>query len=438
MTDDSSNQALRERFELLQGAEHHKNALIEVGRQCTQGLRYLEHQWIALSALLSSYILDSCTRVVVELLHRLDTVTQQYQRERLDHARESHFNRDVQLRELQLQEELRRTKAIMERDPFILVLIDGDGMIFDEQLLQKGEQGGKEAAGLLWGSVRDYVTRRDPELPSDVKIVTRIYANSKGLGEVCYKAGLVDKPSMVDEFARGFTGSKQLFDYIDVGSGKDRADDKLTEIFKLHLYDCHCRQIIFGCSHDNGYARLLEELLADKPIIQRITLLEGVPFEKELAILKNTYDTTKFNTLFRTAKINVYHPQQQTPQTYYQPAAAIARTISNTNTSSLSPMASSWASTAMTVPAHVASPPPTPKPASSSLGIPRNRYGQRVDPILNYDKNEVNRVKKIHMCNVHYLRGDCPYGDDCSHDHGYKPTKNEFTTLKYVARMTPC
>lgn len=99
---------------------------------------------------------------------------------------------------------------------------------FDEQLLQKGEQGGKEAAGLLWGSVRDYVTRKDSELPSDVRIVTRIYANSKGLGEVCYRAGLVDKPSMVDDFARGFTGSKQLFDYIDVGSGKDRADDKLT------------------------------------------------------------------------------------------------------------------------------------------------------------------------------------------------------------------
>lgn len=101
---------------------------------------------------------------------------------------------------------------------------------FDEQFLQKGEQGGKEAAGLLWGCVRDYITRKDPELPSDVRVVTRIYANSKGLGEVCYKAGLVEKPSMVDEFARGFTGSKQLFDYIDVGSGKDRADDKLTGI----------------------------------------------------------------------------------------------------------------------------------------------------------------------------------------------------------------
>lgn len=102
---------------------------------------------------------------------------------------------------------------------------------FDEQLLQKGEQGGKEAAGLLWGCVRDYVHQKNPDLPSDIRIVTRIYANLKGLADVCCKAGLVEKPSTVDDFARGFTGSKQLFDYIDVGSGKDRADDKLTGTF---------------------------------------------------------------------------------------------------------------------------------------------------------------------------------------------------------------
>ncbi|MCJ1365332.1 hypothetical protein MMC16_004453 [Acarospora aff. strigata] len=326
----------------------------------------------------------------------------------------------------------------MERDPFVLVLVDGDGMIFDEQFLKKGEQGGKEAAGLLWGSVRDYIRRENPELPSDIRIVTRIYANLKGLSEACYKAGLVERASLIEDFARGFTGSKQLFDYIDVGSGKDRADDKLTEIFKLHLYDCHCRHIIFGCSHDNGYARLLEDLLADKPTIKRVTLLEGVPFEKELAVLKKTYETTKFNTLFRTMKINLYHPPQPPPQIQYPPPPTATRTLSIPKTS-LSPMATSWASTtAMSVPAHVASPPPNPKPAPSSVTISRNKYGQRVDPQILYDKNEVNRVKKIHMCNVHYLRRDCPYGDECSHDHKYKPSNNELTTLKYVARMTPC
>ena len=99
------------------------------------------------------------------------------------------------------------------------MLIDGDGMIFDDRLIQNGEAGGREAAGLLWNAVMDHF-QNDASLPSDVKIVTRIYANLKGLGDVCKKSGLLSTPSTIEDFARGFTGSKQLFDFVDVGAGK--------------------------------------------------------------------------------------------------------------------------------------------------------------------------------------------------------------------------
>ena len=105
------------------------------------------------------------------------------------------------------------------RDAFILVLIDGDGMIFDDRFVQNGEAGGREAAGLLWNAVMDHF-QSHPGLPSDVKIVTRIYANLKGLGDVFKKSGILSTPSTMEDFARGFTGSKQLFDFVDVGVGK--------------------------------------------------------------------------------------------------------------------------------------------------------------------------------------------------------------------------
>ncbi|MCJ1453869.1 hypothetical protein MMC28_004218 [Mycoblastus sanguinarius] len=350
-----------------------------------------------------------------------------------------------------------------DRDAFALVLIDGDGMIFDDKLLSRGEAGGREAAGLLWNAVTDHVHLEVPDLPSDYKIVTRIYANLKGLGDVCHRSGILENPTLIEDFARGFTGSKQLFDFVDVGMGKDRADDKISEIFKLHLYDCHCRHILFGCSHDNGYARLLEGL--DSSILSGITLLEGVPFEKELANLKSKYRTTRFEGLFRTKKINVYQQQYYQPpapqinglppnglppppvnyQSPYQPVMAqpvIARTasVSPANTAILNPTAPTWASTAMTVPppTQMASPPLTPQPVpTNAKQIPRNRYGQRIDPVVQYDPNEVKRIKKLKMCNVHFLRNDCPY-DPCTHDHHYKPNKNELATLRYVSRMTPC
>ena len=199
--------------------------------------------------------------------------------------------------------------------------------------------------------------------------------------------------------------------------------------------------------------------------MNRVTLLEGVPFEKELAILKAKYKTKRFDKLFRTAKINPYqqqyfptpaaasmtsHPgmplqfqpshQFQTP--YVPPNLRPTTTPTpNSNPSSNPAAAGSWATTAVSNIARHASPPATASPATqnASLAIlPRNRYGQRVDPIIKLDMSDVKRVKDLHMCNVHFLREDCPYGKECTHDHSYKPNKNELQTLKYVARLTPC
>jgi hypothetical protein len=61
-----------------------------------------------------------------------------------------------------------------------------------------------------------------------------------------------------------------------------------------------------------------------------------------------------------------------------------------------------------------------------------------VDPTIKYDKTEVDRVRKMKMCNVHYLRQECPYGDKCTHKHDRKPTKQELEWLKVVARMAAC
>ena len=205
---------------------------------------------------------------------------------------------------------------------------------------------------------------------------------------------------------------------------------------------------------------MLEEV-AETAILNSITLLEGVPFERELQQLKSRYQTVKFEGLFRAGKIStqksqyresfstetVPPPQNGIPpaisqyRSPYQPTIGdpnLMRTPSGSTNSSaaLNPKAPSWATLA-TKPA-LASPPLTPQPTiAKSVAIPRNRYGQRVDPVLTYDPLEVKRIKKLKMCNVHFLRGDCPY-DPCTHEHDYKPTKNEVQTLRYVSRMTPC
>ena len=216
-----------------------------------------------------------------------------------------------------------------------------------------------------------------------------------------------------------------------------------SEVFKLHLFDCHCRQILFGGSHDNGYARLLEEFTTDEVSKNRITLLEGFPFEREMEALRRHFRTTKFDTLFRSSKIVASQHQSgytslSSSNPYHGGGSGGSMTnLVPTNVSS-NPVPQSWASAAMTLPAVAASSSPTSQSTQSSLTIPRNRRGQRVDPEVRYDKYDIKRVKALKLCNVHYLRGDCGYGSDCTHAHDYKPSTGELACVRYIARLAPC
>jgi len=126
-------------------------------------------------------------------------------------------------------------------------------------------------------------------------------------------------------------------------------------------------------------------------------------------------------------------PAQHQPTTTSRQSPASPANGNTTNIPS-----STWATAAMSAPPYAASPPPTPQlTAQANQGVERNRWGQRVDPVVKYDASEVKRIKQHKMCNVHYLRGDCPY-DPCTHDHYYKNNKNELAMLRYISRAIPC
>lgn len=215
------------------------------------------------------------------------------------------------------------------------------------------------------------------------------------------------------------------------------------------MYNCHCHQIFFGCSHDNGYARLLEDMVADRDLLGRITLVEGIPFERELASLKPAYRVAKFDSLFRDTKIVApsrnpsWFSAAQISPLQTQPLPIRTPSSSNGNGTAAAPATgpATWASTTAaaanaTLTDLTASKPSTPKPPAS---VERNKYGQRVDRVdfKTIPKDELNRVKKLKLCNLFFLLGECP-NINCYHTHEYKLTKNERVVLQAVARMTPC
>ncbi|KAL2857001.1 hypothetical protein BJX68DRAFT_229908 [Aspergillus pseudodeflectus] len=383
--------------------------------------------------------------LIEELIQRVTELEGVYRQEQLDHEREKRFNRDIQIHEMELMEQISRMKAIMNREPFIVVLLDGDGMIFHDELLQMGEDGGRKAAKELYSSVEAYVDENFPSIISP-KIITKLYVSMKGLCDSCVRGGITTDPSILDDFARGFNSSYPLFDLVDVGSGKDAAHDKIKEAFKLHLYNCHCHQIFLGCSDESPYSQTLEDTLADLELLGRVSLIEGIPFGKNLDSLKAHYRFTRFPSLFRESKITpVWTPWKAAvatkPRSLLTPspnpqAAPLSRTSSNITTASNSAPITTPASSHSGDDFQLVRSKPT---SSRPKIVERNKYGQRVDrlDIQSIPREEVNRIKKLKLCNYLFLQGECP-NENCHHDHSRKLTKNELQTLTAVARMTPC
>ncbi|OJJ37532.1 hypothetical protein ASPWEDRAFT_39231 [Aspergillus wentii DTO 134E9] len=390
---------------------------------------------------------QSKDNLIEELLQRVTDLEDAYQREKLDHERETRFNRDIQIHEMELMDQISRIKTIMDREPFVIVLLDGDGLIFMDDFLQQGEQGGQNAATQLSTALEDYISSNFPSITTP-KIMTKIYANVKGLSDLCVKGGIINEPTLLDDFVRGFNGTVPLFDLVDIGAGNDKAHDKIGEVFQVYLYNCHCHQIFLGCSNDSEYAEILEDTLEDRDLIGRVSLIEGIPFEKDLEFLKSSYRVTKFPKIFRNTKIAplwapwkaavTTKPRDLLTPSPNQHVASLSRTSTNTTSttssvplSSTSPNASNSGDfQVVRSKTSIAAPPKT---------VERNRYGQRVDRLdfRSIPRDELNRIKKLKLCNFYFLQGECP-NDNCHHDHSRKLSKSEYHILTAIARMTPC
>ena len=105
---------------------------------------------------------------------------------------------------------------------------------FHEKFLSSNEAGGKNVANEIYARVKDY-SKEFSNNPGGMDIIVRAYANLKGLGPACVKMGKMKGSASMSSFAQGFTQSHGLFDFVDVGPGKERADNKIRGMFGQFL-----------------------------------------------------------------------------------------------------------------------------------------------------------------------------------------------------------
>ncbi|KAK7423241.1 hypothetical protein QQZ08_009137 [Neonectria magnoliae] len=319
-----------------------------------------------------------------------------------------------------LNEEIRKLKLekVMDQDKFgfVAVVIDGDCMPFQDDLVKQGMAGGKKAASLLKQSIKEEIVKLMPSGSHHLKIIIRVFANVRGLAKA-WREFLPESLSL-DDFVRGFNMGDAMCDYIDAGNGKECSDEKVKD-------DSHCRQIFFGGSADNGYARLLGPYCEVESIRKRISLIRGPPFAYELMGIKDQFNNVSFDTIFRTEKLPSPKPRGTTPP--ISPTANYAKVVSKTPSAAPPTQALVLQNGAASK-------------ASKTPGVMRNSQGKRVDVDLRgtFSPDIYGDLKARKLCNTFYLLGKCPNGSYCKHHHDKKVDKEQLAALRALARSNPC
>lgn len=349
----------------------------------------------------------------------------------------------------------------ISKNPFILVLIDGDGYIFQESYLKDAESGGRDAAHRLLSEVKDCVKAAGVQSSSsDHHVMVNVYANKRGLTGALLDAGTISHPNDLEEFFCKFTQSQSHFHFLDCGPGKERVDAKIRDTYRFFLQNCQCKLIFLALCHDNGYISELDKYRNDPIAKQKTWLVDH--YAKGRAFIDPPFPMAKFEAVFSTRplpskRVNTSAPlaskssyssaltstspadqapnPEQTPFSMYPNKSRANTGLQSPTTTTFEPQRDSVKeSPARNLAPGVGAPNPVDQ-------IPVNRLNQRIDPPLEIpslsdQRHFEDRIGRHKLCNEYYLRGYCP-DRNCRFDHS-AIDKQLVNTLRYTARKVVC
>ncbi|KXJ88518.1 hypothetical protein Micbo1qcDRAFT_138291 [Microdochium bolleyi] len=352
-----------------------------------------------------------------------------------------------------------------ERNPFALVLVDGDGYIFDEDLVRAGEEGGSRAAVRLNEAVKNSLRRRGIE---NCEIIIRVYADLVGLSKFLSRNGRqcgAEKRSLAG-FVAGFNRSHGLTDFVDAGELKETADFKLKAMLRLYADNAQCKHIFFAACHDIGY---IADVTPFRGHADRFTLVRTPSLRFCEEFKKLDMGIEELPGVFRISPIHINHPTPTpAPATALTPRPSLQSSSTGQENQKICPfnsigkckfgdtckhkhIYSTASSTARN--GHA----PTPKKDYSAENcefdmLPRkndiptgyvaiNRDGCRLDPYLEAPSPEAiarlkTRSETQKLCNMKQLTGQCGR-PQCPYDHS--PVSSEvLVALEWLSRSLPC
>ncbi|BGP26931.1 CCCH zinc finger DNA binding protein [Rhodotorula toruloides] len=384
------------------------------------------------SQLFDSYVYYAAeaARIARDACHGKDTLVSrirdleiELQELRLGHEKAVKSARDAQ-------------KQLDVGDQVVFCCLDGDGCIFERSLIQKGRDGGREAARRLIEHIHDYAIERGYK--GQLSIVVHIFVNKVGLGKVLQACGIADEATF-SAFLLGVNAAHPLVLVSDVGPSKEASDAKINSSIRLFAKFPSTKLILAGAAHDGGYAHLFSELETESPqLAEKVTLLKSytdLAFEIKRLNLRTTY----FNGLFEAKKLVSYATLGTPGMPPTTPRKSPVPPPSTTPGGGLKTpkmvKKDSYTGNNSTV-----------KKTNAAIGAAWAEPDEfrRDDGFTKVVKlRPIDPSKPLHkqvppVCNRHYLVPPCRDGDACRYGHQYALTTAQLLELGQNAKKSPC
>ncbi|KAH8742387.1 14-3-3 protein-domain-containing protein [Diaporthe sp. PMI_573] len=335
-----------------------------------------------------------------DILARYETLLSDYKRLKSDYEEER-----------EAREKWKQEAKGHQRNPFVLVLVDADGYVFNDDLVAAGQEGGTRAAKLLNDTIKASQRKKGLE---HCETMVRVYANVAGLSKALAKANLLgaDKRSL-SPFIANFNRSYGLTDFVDAGEFKENADFKLREMLRLYAENAQCKHIYFAACHDAGY---VSQLTPYRGHSDRFTLIRtsGLHFHDEFT--KLGLGIEELPGVFRAtgSAMDVLYPKPILGKPNTTPLPSRSRPTEARDICAFH-----------SVDGHMAV----------------NASQRRLDAYIPVPTSESENRLKLRssmqrLCNSKHLTGSCP-NPHCEYDHN--PLEEDLIpTLEWLARSLPC
>ena len=123
-----------------------------------------------------------------------------------------------------LQQENKALLSKLSGRPYVTVIIDADGYHFLRT--NEGRKGGEQIADKFVALVKDRIKSLFEDV-DQCDVIFEAYANAEGLGQALVTKGQVQSVDELRLFWTGLVCRQRMFAFVDVGHGKENADQKI-------------------------------------------------------------------------------------------------------------------------------------------------------------------------------------------------------------------